>query len=97
MARSIIFYNIYQHKALLYVFKSIKIIGVVGLLPILSKDKTNIQNWNELKDKPIAVQGDSLSQTQLAATNITSKPIPVKTVYLGVTQVADGNAVAMYI
>ena len=65
-------------------------------IALLNKDKTPAQKWEDLKDKPIAVQSDSLSQTQLEATKITSKPIPVKTVYLGVTQVADGNAVAVY-
>lgn len=63
---------------------------------LLNADKTQVKSWAELKNKPIAVQESSLSETQLKATEITNQPVLVKTVYLGLSAVNKGDAVAVY-
>ncbi|UOP07020.1 substrate-binding periplasmic protein [Alysiella crassa] len=63
---------------------------------LLNRDKVKVESWSELKNKPIAVQENSLSQTQLHATEITNQSVLVKTVYLGLTAVNKGEAVALY-
>lgn len=63
---------------------------------LLDKSKLEVKSWGDLKDKAIAVQESSLSQTQLEQTKMTSKPVLVKTVYVGVTEIEKGNAVAVY-
>lgn len=63
---------------------------------LLNADKVQVKSWADLKNKPIAVQQSSLSETQLKATEITNQPVLVKTVYLGLTAVNKGEAVAVY-
>lgn len=63
---------------------------------LLNADKVQVKSWAELKNKPIAVQESSLSETQLKATDITNQPVLVKTVYLGLNEVNKGNAAAVY-
>lgn len=63
---------------------------------LLDKSKLEVKSWGDLKDKAIAVQESSLSQTQLEQTKMTNKPVLVKTVYVGVTEIEKGNAVAVY-
>lgn len=55
-----------------------------------------VGSFEALKDKPIATQGASLSETQLKASNITNQVIPVKAVFLGVSAVRQGKAIATY-
>lgn len=64
---------------------------------VLDKSKNpNIKSFEELREKPIATQGASLSETQLQATGITKQIVPVKTVYLGLASVSQGKATAVY-
>lgn len=55
-----------------------------------------INNFDELANQPIAVQQLSASETQLADTKITDKPVLVKGVYLGVRELQQKNAVGVY-
>lgn len=55
-----------------------------------------ITDFNQLKDKPIAVQKASLSETQLQSTQITNNTVPVKTVFLGLSAIAQDKAVGVY-
>lgn len=63
---------------------------------LLNADKVQVKSWADLKNKPIAVQQSSLSETQLKATEITNQPVLVKTVYLGLTAVNKDEAAAVY-
>lgn len=63
---------------------------------LLNRDKVKSATWQDLKDKPIAVFGGSLSETQLKATGITTKIVPVKNVYAAVQAVNQGTATAVY-
>lgn len=63
---------------------------------LLNADKVQVKSWADLKNKPIAVQESSLSQTQLQKTEITNQPVLVKTVYLGLNAVNKGEATAVY-
>lgn len=62
---------------------------------LVDKSK-QVTNFEDLANQPIAVQGESLSETQLAQTKITNQPVPVKTVYLGIKEVKQNKAVAVY-
>lgn len=55
-----------------------------------------VTHFAQLQDKPIATQENSLSQTFLQQTKITSNIVPVKTVFLGLSSVARGEAVGVY-
>lgn len=55
-----------------------------------------VTSFAQLQDKPIATQENSLSQTFLQQTKITSNIVPVKTVFLGLSAVAKGDAVGVY-
>ncbi|QMT32167.1 substrate-binding periplasmic protein [Alysiella filiformis] len=63
---------------------------------LLNREKNKVGSWAELKNKAIAVQESSLSETQLKSTEITNQPLLVKTVYLGLNAVNKGDAVAVY-
>lgn len=63
---------------------------------LLNREKHKVALWDELKNKSIAVQESSLSETQLKSTQITNQPFLVKTVYLGLNAVNKGDAVAVY-
>lgn len=63
---------------------------------LLNADKVQVKSWADLKNKPIAVQQSSLSETQLKATEITNQAVLVKTVYLGLTAVNKDEAAAVY-
>lgn len=60
-----------------------------------AKDKT-ITNFSQLQDKPIAVQQASLSETYLQKSNITKNPVLVKTIFLGLSSMAKGEAIGVY-
>lgn len=55
-----------------------------------------VTDFSQLQDKPIAVQKSSLSETYLQKTNITKNMVLVKTVYLGLSSMAQNNAVGVY-
>ncbi|ULJ64404.1 substrate-binding periplasmic protein [Wielerella bovis] len=63
---------------------------------IVDKQQNQFNSFDDLRGKPIAVQKASLSETQLKASGITDKPVLVDTVYMGLTTMAQGNAVATY-
>ncbi|MDO4434474.1 MAG: ABC transporter substrate-binding protein [Alysiella sp.] len=63
---------------------------------LLDRNKVKVNSWSELKNKPIAAQNSSLSETQLKATGITDKPVLVKTLFLGLKAVNNGEADAVY-
>lgn len=63
---------------------------------IVDKQQNQFNSFDDLRGKPIAVQKASLSETQLKASGITDKPVLVDTVYMGLTSMAQGNAVATY-
>ncbi len=50
----------------------------------------------QLKEKAIAVQESSLSQKQLTESGITSNIVPVKTVFLGLTSIAQNKVIGVY-
>lgn len=86
--------NITPERAELYTFSEPYLEG--SWVALANKNKTQFNNWSDLKEKNIAVQGASLSETQLNNTKISSKIIPVKTVYLGVSAIEKGTADAVY-
>lgn len=86
--------NITPERAEQYTFSEPYLEG--AWVALVNKNKNQFNNWSDLKEKNIAVQGSSLSETQLNNTRITSKVMPMKTVYLGVSAVESGSADAVY-
>ncbi|MDK4681132.1 ABC transporter substrate-binding protein [Kingella negevensis] len=63
---------------------------------VADKNKTKFASFADLKDKKIAAQKASLSETQLKSTGITSQIVSVETVYLGLNGIARGENEAVY-
>lgn len=64
---------------------------------LLDKDISGqINSFEELSGKPISVQGQSMSETQLDATKITNQTIPVNTLYLGLKELKQQKAIGLY-
>lgn len=64
---------------------------------LLDKDTSGqVGSFEELSGKPITVQANSYSHTQLDNTNITDKAVPVDTLYLGLKELKQQKAVALY-
>ena len=55
-----------------------------------------IADFSQLQGLSIATQADSLSQTFLEKSKITSNIVPVKTVFLGISAMAKGDVVGVY-
>lgn len=60
------------------------------------KNQGKIKSFADLKGSVVAAQEASLSETQLKSTDVRANYVPVKTVYLGVSQVLKDEAVAVY-
>lgn len=63
---------------------------------LIDGNRNNFATFEELHDKKIATQQDSLSETQLKRSKITQDIMLTKTVYLGVTAISQGKADAVY-
>lgn len=58
--------------------------------------KTNIKNFDELKNQKIAVQANSHAEKHLSQITWTNQAQPVTTVYLGVSELHKGNVAGVY-
>lgn len=86
--------NITPERQMRYDFSEPYIEG--SWVVLMDKTKSDVASFDALKDKPIAAQQDSLAETQLKATNITTNIMPVKTVFLGINATHTGKAVGVY-
>ena len=86
--------NISPEREQLYTFS--KPYMEASWVVLLDKNKSKETTFEALKDKPIAVQQDSLSQKQLAGTGITNNIVPEETVYFGIKAIAADRAVGVY-